>query len=88
MAGMTRRIRMPARAPIANAASVQVAKAIPRRSKMVGYSGPFSSPAPQSGWTYQETSTLMAPAATATATASGAILATDHRDRPKPWVQA
>ena len=54
---------MPASAPIANAASVQAASATPRRSKMVGYSGPLLSPAPKSGWMYQETSTLNAPAA-------------------------
>ena len=55
---------------------------------MVGYSGPLLSPAPKIGWTYQETSTLNAPAAAVTATASGTSLATVHRVRPKPWVQA
>ena len=54
----------------------------------VGYSGPFSSPAPKIGWMYQETTTLNAPAATVTVTASGTSLATVHRARPKPWVHA
>jgi hypothetical protein len=64
-------------------------RAQPRhKSKMVGYSGPLLSPAPMIGAQYQEKRTLNAPAATVTATASGASLATVHRARPKPWVQA
>ena len=51
---------MPARAPIAKAASVQAGSATPRRSKMVGLSGALLSPAPMMGWKYQEKSALNA----------------------------
>ena len=56
----------------------------PEQVEEGGYSGPLLSPAAKIGWTYQETSTLNAPAATATAIASGTTLATVHRVRPKP----
>ena len=55
---------------------------------MVGYSGPFASPAPVIGAQYHETTALNAPAATVMATASGTSFATVHRVRPKPWVHA
>src|SRR6516225_9893627 len=78
---------IPARAPIAKAASVQAANATPRRPNTSG-SSVIWLPSAKNGWKYQENSTLNAPAATVTTTASGTSLATVQRVRPKPWVQA
>jgi len=81
---------MLARAPIEQAASVQAANATPCRSKTRGARGGsrVCSPWSANGAKYQENSTLNAPAAPATATASGTSLARVQRARPKPWVQA
>ncbi len=89
IAGTTRRMSMPARAPIEKAASVQAANATPRRSNSMGARGGsrVCNPWARNGPKYQENSTLNAPAAAATVTASGASLATVQRARPKPWVQ-
>src|SRR5260370_22686753 len=78
---------MPARAPIAKAASVQAANATPRRSNTIGPNG-ICQPSAKNGWKYQENSMLKAPAAAVTVTASGTSLASVQRHRPKPWVQA
>jgi DNA-binding NarL/FixJ family response regulator len=48
---------MPARAPIAKAASVQAANGTPRTSNSSGVNG-VSLPSAKNGWKYQENSTL------------------------------
>src|SRR6516165_1983090 len=78
---------MPARAAIEKAASVQAAYATPRRSNRAGASGVPKCTA-KNGWKYHQDSTLRAPAAAATAIASGTSLASVQRHRPKPCVQA
>src|SRR5580658_11231483 len=86
IAGTTRRMSMPASAPIANAASVQAASATPYRSNTVARYG-VSSPLATIGLKYQENRTPNAPAAATTVTASSPSLATVQRHRPIPWVQ-
>jgi len=49
IAGTTRRMSTPATAPMVNAASVQAANAIPRRSNTVEPSGVWS-PDAKNGW--------------------------------------
>src|ERR1700722_10049827 len=80
-------MRIPARAPIAKAASVQAVKATSRRSNTSVAHG-MAYPAAENGRRYQENSTLNAAAAAATATPSVTSLPSVQRHRPKPWVQA
>src|SRR6266481_6183062 len=77
---------MPARAPIANAANVQAANVTQRRSNSSGVNGELL-PSEKNGWTYQENTRLVTPAAAATVTASGTSLASAQRHRPNPSVQ-
>src|SRR5690242_13883663 len=78
---------IPARTPIAKAASVQAANATPSESNRSVANG-IAYPAAKNGLAYQENSTVNAPAAAATTTASNTSLPIAQRDRPMPWVQA
>ena len=87
MAGTTRRMSMPTRAPIENAASVHAARSIPRRSKRPEASGDDSLrnllwlPAAKYGWKYHDSRMLSAAAATTTAAARPTSFARVQRTR-------
>src|ERR1700722_9471828 len=84
MAGRTRRISTPARAPMANAARVHAAKANPRGTNDPGSSGftvnravlalDDGLPEAKYGWKYHEASALTTPVAAATTNPSATNL--------------